>query len=92
MFDKKSRYYNLKPYQVTDNRGRKVVVFPVPDVPRQSLLGRHLVKQGQRIDHLAYKYLDEPAGFWRICEVNNVMLPEQLSEASEIIIPVKTRK
>ena len=61
----------------------------VPDAPDQSLLGIHLRKQGQRTDHLAYRYLDDPAGFWRICEMNDAMLPETLTEAREIEIPRK---
>ena len=91
MFDKKSRYANLETYTVTDHRNRKVTVVPVPDAPSESFLGQHLMKQGQRIDHLAHKYLDDPAGFWRICELNDVMLPESLTEAQEIAIPRKRR-
>ena len=89
MFDKKSRYGKLETYEVTDRRGRIVVVVPVPEMPDQAPLGIHITKQGQRLDHLAYKYLDYPAGFWRICELNDVMLPEVLTEAQEITIPTK---
>lgn len=91
MFDKKSRYAGLEPYEVTDRRGRKVKVVPVPAAPQQSLLGVHYLRQGQRLDHLAYKYNDDPAGFWRICEMNDVMLPETLTEQQEIKIPIKRR-
>lgn len=91
MFDTKSRYVNLEPYEVTDRRGRAVKVVPVPAAPSQELLGVHRLRQGQRLDHLAAKYIDNPAGFWRICELNGVMLPETLSEALEIEIPVKER-
>lgn len=89
MFDPKSRYAKLQTYQVVDRRGRTVPVVPVPDAPVQSLLGIHLRKEGQRTDHLAYRYLDDPAGFWRICEMNDAMLPEALTEAREIEIPRK---
>jgi hypothetical protein len=89
MFDDKSRYAKLKTYEVTDRRGRKVVVVSVPPPPFQLPLGRHLLKQGQRLDHLAKHYLDDPAAYWRICEMNGVMLPESLSEEREIIIPRK---
>ena len=41
----------------------------------------------ERLDHLAAIYLHEPTGFWRICEANEVMLPEALSEQVEIAIP-----
>lgn len=91
MFDKKSRYAKLETYEVTDRRGRTVVVVPTPPAPNQTELGNHIMKQGQRLDHLAYKYLDDSSGFWRICELNDVMLPEALTEAREIAIPGKTR-
>lgn len=89
MFDKKSRYRGLEPYEVTDRRGRKVMVVPVPPKPNQVLRGYHARQQGQRLDHMAYRYLDDAAGFWRICELNDVMLPEALSEVPEIAIPRK---
>ena len=91
VFDSKSRYAKLEPEQVTDSRGRTVVIVPAPKAPRQELLGVHRLRQGQRLDHLAKKYLDDPAGFWRICEFNDVMLPEALTEASEIKIPRRGR-
>lgn len=89
MFDSKSRYYKQTTAKVKDHRGRTVTVVPVPEPPEETLLGYHLRRQGQRLDHLATKYLDDEAGFWRICELNDVMLPEALSEADEIAIPQK---
>jgi hypothetical protein len=91
MFESKSRYVKLTPYLVRDARGRQVAVVPVPPAPRQGLLGLHVLRQGERLDHLAAHYLDDPAGFWRIAERNDAMLPEALSEAPEIEIPEKTR-
>ncbi len=91
MFEKKSRYGGLESYEVTDRRGRTVKVVPVPAAPEQGRLGVHLRRDGQRLDHLAAKYLNDPAGFWRICEINDVMLPEALAEADEIVIPVRER-
>lgn len=89
MFNDKSRYKNTAQYQQTDSRDRKVNVVAVPDPPPSSLAGFHLLKQGQRLDHLASQYLNDPAGSWRIAEVNQAMLPEALTEASEIAIPNK---
>lgn len=79
MFDEKSRYAKAETYSVTDVRGRTVVVVAPPSVPTYALLGIHLLKQGQRLDHLAALYLNNQAGFWQIAERNNVMLPESLS-------------
>jgi hypothetical protein len=90
MFDAKSRYASLTTYVVLDRRGRIVSVVPAAAPPEQALLGIHAHKQGERIDHLAWRYLDDQAGFWRIAERNDVMLPEALAEALEISIPDKT--
>lgn len=89
MFNKKSRYADEEAYTVTDHRGRRVNVVPVPPRPEQSLRGYHVRRQGQRLGHLAATYLDDPAGFWAICEFGDVMWPEALSEADEIAIPNK---
>jgi hypothetical protein len=91
MFDQKSRYAQAETYVVTDARGRIVRVVASPPPPEQVQLGIHLLKQGERPDLLAAKYLNDPAGYWRIAEENNVMLPEALTEAREIEIPVKAR-
>ena len=91
MFDAKSRYAKAETYVVTDKRGREVKVVASPPPPEQVLLGVHLLKQGERLDLLAAKYLNDPAGYWRITEQNDVMLPEALTEAREIEIPIKAR-
>jgi len=89
MFYDKSRYKKLKTYHRTDRRGRKVATVPVPAAPEEKFRGYHRRIMGQRVDHMAYRYLNNAAGFWRICELNDVMLPEALSEESDIAIPRK---
>lgn len=87
MFDPQSRYANLATYARNDHRGRIVTVVPIPPPPADVLLGIHVLRQGERLDHLAFRYLENPAGFWRICELNGVMLADALSEQREIAIP-----
>jgi hypothetical protein len=91
MFDPKSRYVTLVTYTVVDGRGRLVTVVPAAEDPHETLLGFHLRREGQRIDHLAFHYLTDPAGYWRICELAGVMLPEALTEARDVPIPTKAR-
>jgi hypothetical protein len=62
-----------------------IVVLSPP--PNDQLLGIHVLREGERIDHLAFRYLENPAGFWRICEMNGVMLVEAISEKPQISIP-----
>lgn len=87
MFEKKSRYARQPAHEATDSRGRTVSIVLPPAKPQQTLLGYHQRKQGQRLDHMANKYLQDFQGFWRIAEMNNAMYSEQLSEQAEIAIP-----
>jgi hypothetical protein len=89
LFDPKSRYVRagVVPYQTRDASGRKVLALPVPDAPEQELLGEHVRKQGQRLDLLANAYLGDANGYWRICEINDVMVPDALAEADTIKLP-----
>ena len=73
MFTEKSRYRKTEQYLLKDRRGRKVHVVAVPNAPQQSIMGRHQLKQGQRIDHLAANYTKDESGFWRIAEINDIL-------------------
>ncbi len=88
VFDRNSRYaQNAEIYEVTDRRGRRVMALTVAEKPVQNLLGEHLRKEGQRLDHLANFYLKDPNGFWRIAEMNDAMLPDALAETDIVQIP-----
>ena len=88
VFDEKSRYVkNASLYEVTDRRGRRVAALTVADRPVQTLLGEHLRREGQRLDHLANFYLQDPNGFWRLAELNDAMLPDALAEVDTLQIP-----
>jgi hypothetical protein len=91
IIDPNSRYASLSPYPTADRLGRAVLVLPVPEAPIQALLGYHLRLDGQRLDHLAAYYDDDPCGFWRVAEQNDVLLPEALTQAREIAIPGRSR-
>ena len=89
MFDSTSRYAAADTQTVPDARGRTVPVVLPPPAPAQTLRGIHALRQGERLDHLAAKYLSDATGYWRLAEQNDVMLPEALTEKSEIEIPQK---
>ena len=89
MFEKNSRYAKLPTYQVPDRRGRQVAVVPPAPALDQTLAGYHVRKDGQRLDLLAGRYLDDATMFWRICELADVMQPDALNVTDEIAIPRK---
>lgn len=52
----------------------------VPQPERFALLQEHTVTQGDRLDNLAAYYLGDPELFWRLCDANAAMRPEELIE------------
>jgi len=89
LFDPKSRYVRFaRIIQVIDRRGRTVQALSAADKPAQTKLGSHRHKDGQRLDHLASHYLQDPNGFWCIAELNEVALPDAIADADLIDIPV----
>lgn len=86
-FDAKSRYAKLPSVLMVDARGRTVETVPFAPAPQQTLRGRHLRRQGERADHLAALYLSDPAGYWRLAEMNDAMTADVLTELRELSIP-----
>ena len=39
----------------------------------------HTVEEGERLDQIAGQYLGDPEQFWRICDANNAMRPDDLT-------------
>jgi len=56
--------------------GRRLV--PHPD--RFATLTEHVVQQGERPDLVAHRYLGDPEQFWRLCDANGCLRPEELTE------------
>ena len=52
----------------------------LPAVERFALLQEHEVTQSERLDNITFKYLGDPEQFWRICDANGAMRPEELTE------------
>jgi len=87
MFDATSRYYTIETAELTvrDAAGELRVVRYVrrrfiSGAPSNATLVSHSIVQGERLDHLAARYLGDPTQFWRICDANDVLRPEELVE------------
>ena len=52
----------------------------VPPPEHFALLQEHAVTEGERLDHIAANYLGDPEQFWRICDANGAMRPDELLE------------
>ncbi len=83
LFSISSRYYGIDTVTLGLAQGKTVVYLRrrfVPPPERFQLLQEHTVTQGERLDHIAARYLGDPERFWQICDANNAMRPEELTE------------
>ncbi len=88
MFSAGSRYAAAgPPYQVTLPDGSQVLATPVPVRQPPPLLGYHPSTSSDRLDLLAFKYLDDATAFWRICDANDAMVAGTLAARPLIAIP-----
>ena len=54
----------------------------VPPAERFALIREHLVVEGDRLDRLSATYLGDPELFWRLCDANAAMRPDELTETA----------
>ena len=66
------------------SEGRTIVYLKrrfVPPPENFQLLQEHMVTQGERLDNITAKYLGDPEQFWRICDANGAIRPNELIES-----------
>jgi hypothetical protein len=82
-FPPTSRYYPIGTAQYTTPGGKPIVYLLrrfVPSADRFTLLEEHTVTQGERLDNITAQHLGDPLQFWRVCDANNAMQPDELTE------------
>jgi hypothetical protein len=82
-FPATSRYHGIKTTTRETVEEKTVVYLRRRFVPRSErfvLLQEHTVTQGERLDNIASKYLGDPGQFWRLCDANDAMRPDELTE------------
>ena len=76
-----SRYYGLDTATIEPVDGRPIVYLTrrlVPQPERFALLQTYHVKQGDRLDNVTAQFMDDPLQFWRVCDANRAMRPDDL--------------
>jgi hypothetical protein len=85
MFPITSRYYNIQTAQHELADGRHIIYLRrrfIPPPERFDLLFEHVVTEGERLDNITFKYLGDPEQFWRICDANAVLRPDELTDTT----------
>lgn len=93
MFDSTSRYSTVATVtmQVSgDGLPRIIRYVDRRFIPQTSgiTLVEHAVGDGERLDVITARYLSDPTQFWRVCDVNNVMRPEDLTDRPGTVIRI----
>ena len=84
LFPVTSRYHGIDTAKLETADGRTIIYLRrrfIPPPERFALLQEHTVIQGDRLDNITAKYLGDPEQFWRICDANAAMRPEELTES-----------
>jgi hypothetical protein len=88
MFASNSRYVKLTTYPVTLPDGRVVTATRLPQPPAQlALAGYHTRAQGDRLDLIAARYLQDATLFWKLCDANGTPVAAALEARPLIGIP-----
>jgi len=88
MFLPGSRYLAAgPPYLVTGPGGTPVLATPLPLPQPLPVRGYHQHTSGDRLDLLAFRYLNDATAFWQICDTNNAMVAATLAARALIAIP-----
>jgi hypothetical protein len=82
-FPPSSRYNKTATSKFTLPDGTEVAYLRrrfVPPPEAFALLQEYAVSQGERLDHIAAKFLGDPEQFWRLCDANGAVKPNELLE------------
>jgi hypothetical protein len=86
MFSRISRYRTLPDIVTTDAEGRTLVSKTLRPLPQAPGTFRHTVEDADRLDHLAYKYYQQPRKWWRLSDANPEFLSPQALLGKEPIV------
>jgi len=88
LFPPTSRYAGLAVATLQQPDGTTLVYVRrrfISSPERFALLQEHVVVEGERLDNLAAAYIGDPEQFWRLCDANAVLAPEELETPGRVM-------
>jgi len=83
MFPRTSRYFDIEIAKYVTADQREIAYLRhrfLPPSAGATIFAEHRVEEGDRLDNVTAKYLGDPEQFWRVCDVNDAMRPDELTE------------
>ena len=63
---------------------------PQPGAPNYAIVAQHTVKNGDRLDLIAARYLGDPLMFWLLCDANGAIAPNDLIATPGRVLAITT--
>ena len=85
MFSITSRYYAIATATLETADGKTINYVRrrfVPPPENFTLLLEHTVTEGERLDNITAQYLGDPEQYWRVCDANGAIRPDELTETA----------
>ncbi len=85
MFPINSRYHQTPTAKLETAEGKEIIYLRrrfVPAPERFAPLFEHTVTQDERLDNITFQYLGDSEQFWRICDANAAVRPDELTETT----------
>jgi hypothetical protein len=98
MFDSTSRYAGLPVSTFVDKQGRTRAYVAAREVPpavrptSDDLV--HIVGDDERQDRIAWQHLGDPTLYWRICDANGLLHPDEMTApiGRRLVVPLDGRE
>jgi hypothetical protein len=88
MFFKGSRYAKVETTSLIDDRKRERKYKKVRFIPDTTPRYGYAVAAGDRLDNVSFAVFRDPERFWRICDANRTMWPDELTDRPGRVIGI----
>jgi hypothetical protein len=64
----------------------------LPRPESMTVVAQHVMTDADRLDLLAARFAGDPTAFWRLCDGNDVLRPEELESSGRVIDVVMSHR
>ena len=90
-FPANSRYHGVAVTMLEQKNQQPIAYLKrrfVPPPENFSVVQEYTAVQGDRLDNLAARYLGDPELYWRLCDANGAVRPDELTETPGTTIAI----
>lgn len=85
MFFKGSRYEKVPEATFSDPTGRVIRYKTARFIEDARAFIGHRVLAGERLDHIAWRHFRDAERYWRVCDANRALWPDDVLEEAAIL-------